>query len=411
MKIAVIGRGSAGCLAAAEITQGFPEHQLYHIYDPTVPIIGVGEGTLPGMPMTLARLTSLTSSVIESRLAATKKYGIQFEGWGTSQSSFFNHFYPRGETFGYHLSASSLVELLSEYINAIHIRDSVVEIRREGLTATLTFMEGSSLNVDFVIDARGFPQRLDPQNHIEIQFIPTNTAIIRRVEQREFISATRAVARPHGWVFVIPLQTHTSYGYIFNRNISEPEEVNRNFDEFMKAERVDSFESRGLIPFPNFICSKLYDGVVARVGNAGGFMEPLEATALALIEHQLKTIIPRRLRRPRISVEDDAVVINRHLMRRSWRYALFISWHYASGSIYDTPFWKFAREHAFHHKIGETENFGIDGQAERELFNQFLYAGLALSDDSKKASLPTLPSFGGFAVENFADMANGLGYC
>ena len=33
---------------------------------------------------------------------------------------------------------------------------------------------------DLVFDARGFPGELHPEQHIDISFIPTNTAVIRR---------------------------------------------------------------------------------------------------------------------------------------------------------------------------------------------------------------------------------------
>lgn len=33
---------------------------------------------------------------------------------------------------------------------------------------------------DLVFDARGFPRELDPEQHVDISFIPTDTAVIRR---------------------------------------------------------------------------------------------------------------------------------------------------------------------------------------------------------------------------------------
>ena len=54
---------------------------------------------------------------------------------------------------------------------------------------------------------------------------------------------TRAIARPHGWVFVIPLTAHTSYGYIFNRDVSDLEEVEKDFDELLAQDGVAEFEN------------------------------------------------------------------------------------------------------------------------------------------------------------------------
>ena len=50
-KIAVVGRGTAGSLAAASVTNLLPDgdHELHHIYDSRIPVIGVGEGSWPSL--------------------------------------------------------------------------------------------------------------------------------------------------------------------------------------------------------------------------------------------------------------------------------------------------------------------------------------------------------------------------
>ena len=49
--IAVVGRGTAGSLAAAAVTRLHPDpdHELHHIYDSRIPVIGVGEGSWPSL--------------------------------------------------------------------------------------------------------------------------------------------------------------------------------------------------------------------------------------------------------------------------------------------------------------------------------------------------------------------------
>ena len=50
-KIAVVGRGTAGALAAASVTHRLAgsDHELHHIYDSRIPVIGVGEGSWPSL--------------------------------------------------------------------------------------------------------------------------------------------------------------------------------------------------------------------------------------------------------------------------------------------------------------------------------------------------------------------------
>ena len=155
---------------------------------------------------------------------------------------------------------------------------------------------------------------------------------------------TRAVARPHGWVFVIPLTVHTSYGYIFNRDVSSLAEVEADFDEFLETDGVSEFEQRAVIPFPNFVHRQIYDGAVARVGNAAAFMEPLEATAIVSAQIQIGMVLQTRLNRPIEHLERDAPKVNRFLVNNMLCYGLFVGWHYSRGSRYDSEFWRYARE-------------------------------------------------------------------
>ena len=201
-----------------------------------------------------------------------------------------------------------------------------------------------------------FPKELSPDQHIDISFIPTNTAVIRRcpeivkdektgpVLQHTY---TRAVARPHGWVFIIPLTVHTSYGYIFNRNVSSLEEVEADFDTFLETDGISEFEQRAVIRFPNFVHRQIYDGAVARIGNAAAFMEPLEATAIVSAQVQIGMVLHIRLNRPVEHLDRDAPVVNRFLVNNMLCYGLFVGWHYSCGSKYDTEFWRFARDHAW----------------------------------------------------------------
>ena len=60
-KIAVVGAGTAGALAAASVSRLHPErdHELHHIYDSRIPIIGVGEGSWPSLVRELQQLSQL----------------------------------------------------------------------------------------------------------------------------------------------------------------------------------------------------------------------------------------------------------------------------------------------------------------------------------------------------------------
>ena len=357
-KIAVVGRGTAGSLAAASVTRLHPDsdHELHHIYDSRIPVIGVGEGSWPSLVQQLQQLTDLPHETVQQRLNGTRKYGVAFEGWGRRNRDFTHFFTPQQVSYAYHLSADLMADMLQESTRARHIDAKVLNITRVEGGAQVEFEGLAPERYDLVFDARGFPRELLPDQHIDISFVPTNTSVIRRCpaiineEQDGPVlqhTYTRAVARPHGWIFVIPLTVHTSYGYIFNRDVSSLAEVESDFDAFLEASGISEFEQRAVIPFPNFVHRQIYDGAVARIGNAAAFMEPLEATAIVSAQLQVGMVLHIRLNRSIEHLERDARVVNRFLINNVLCYGLFVGWHYACGSRYDSRFWRYARDDAW----------------------------------------------------------------
>ena len=343
-----------------------PDHELHHIYDSRIPVIGVGEGSWPSLVPHLQQLTNLPHENIQQFLNGTRKYGVAFEGWGIRNQDFIHYFTPKNESYGYHLSADLVGELLHKSARARHIDAKVTGITRVDGGAQVEFDGLAPERYDLVFDARGFPGELHPDRHISISFIPTNTAVIRRcpatvkadrdgpVLQHTY---TRAVARPHGWVFVIPLTVHTSYGYIFNRDVTGLAEVEADFDELLEADGVAEFEPRAVLQFPNYVHRQIYDGAVCRIGNAAAFMEPLEATAIVSAQLQIGMILNTRLNRPVEHLERDAPVVNRFLVNNMLCYGLFVGWHYSRGSKFDSAFWRHARDNAWpqHRKAAAPE--------------------------------------------------------
>ena len=412
-KIAVVGRGTAGSLAAASVTRLHPDpdHELHHIYDSRIPVIGVGEGSWPSLVQEIQRLTEMPHEAIQQRLQGTRKYGVAFEGWGRRGRDFTHYFTPQQVSYAYHLSADLLAELLHESTRARHVDAKVLDIVRVDRGARVEFEGMAPERYDLVFDARGFPRELDAGEHVDISFIPTDTAVIRRcpaiVEAGEGPvlqhTYTRAVARPHGWIFVIPLVAHTSYGYIFNRDVSGPDEVEADFDAFLESDGVTEFEQRAVIRFPNFVHRRMYDGAVARIGNAAAFMEPLEATAIVSAQIQIGMVLQTRLGRPAEHLERDAPAVNRFLVKNVLRYGLFVGWHYSCGSRYDTEFWRYARDRTWprHRVAADPEAVDCSALDEFDAMMGLLTQPVIDRDDWDRMCAVPLTSY--------AQMSQGLG--
>ena len=124
-------------------------------------------------------------------------------------------------------------------------------------------------------------------------------------------------------------------------------EVESDFDEFLDTDGVAEFEQRAVLQFPNYVHRQIFDGAIARVGNAAAFMEPLEATAIVSAQLQVGMVLQIRLNRPAEHLERDAPVVNRFLVNNMLCYGLFVGWHYSCGSNYDSEFWRHARGHVW----------------------------------------------------------------
>ena len=413
-RIAVVGRGTAGSLAAASVGRALQDHEyeLHHIYDSRIPVIGVGEGSWPSLVLQLHELTNLPHETIQRRLHGTRKYGVAFEDWGRRNQHFIHYFTPPQVSYAYHLSADLLAGILEEKTEAQHIDANVLAIRRVDDGAVIDFDGRSSERYDLVFDARGFPKEIVPEHHIDISFIPTNTAVIRRcpaiIEEHHNKPATehtytRAVARPHGWVFVIPLTAHTSYGYIFNRDITSLSDVEADFDSFLSSDQVSEFEQRAILQFPNFVHRQLYDGVIARVGNAAAFMEPLEATAIVSAQLQIGMVLETRINRSIDLLEKDTPVVNRFLVNNVLTYGLFVGWHYSGGSVYDSEFWRKARDNYWptHRDVADPKRVGCSALEKFDDLLKVLKQPVIDKEDwEQNAPLP---------LSSYAQIAEGLG--
>jgi tryptophan halogenase len=168
---------------------------------------------------------------------------------------------------------------------------------------------------------------------------------LRRLAPGAFSGVTRAVARPHGWIFQIPLRDWTSTGYIFNPTLSTDAEVDADYTAFLQEEGVHEWQSRGGLVFPNFVRKQLFDGRVFRGGNAACFLEPLEATAIGSAIQHARAAAHWMAEHPTpLGAEDDVAHYNEALLTNVCRDSLFLAWHYACGSRWDTPFWRHARQ-------------------------------------------------------------------
>ena len=255
---------------------------------------------------------------------------------------------------------------------------------------------------------------------MSLTWIPTNAAMVTRTPVVNSLEWTRAVARPYGWVFVIPLTVDTAYGYIYGGDAASYEEVRADFELFLASEGITEYVEPRSIRFPNFLCKVPFEGRVLKIGNAASFIEPLEATSIAITRYELNFLSAwlrafQAAPRGRMA-EQLSGALNQEIVRLVLEVSLFIGWHYKEGSLFDTRFWRGAQRR-FHEGL----DHAIPADMRTRFFEQIAHASRVRVGDIaqvKRASdldvlIPqhrTFPAdFGGMTPLGFAQVGRGIG--
>lgn len=259
--------------------------------------------------------------------------------------------------YGYHLNAGKFGELLrrhaQETLGVAHIAGTVsaVESHPDGDIAALALADGRRIEGDLFIDCTGHRGRLIGEHYgcrrdsaADVLF--NDAAIVAQVpyaEQAEPIaSATLATAQPAGWVWDIGLQTRRGLGYVYSTAHESEEGAVETLREYVgrtsPGTDADALDYRALRFQPGYRAAFWKRNCVA-VGLSAGFIEPLEASALALVE-QAADAIGRQFPLDREIMD---VVARRFddKMRYHWERIIdFLKLHYAACTRHDTAYWQ-----------------------------------------------------------------------
>lgn len=324
MRLAVVGKGSAGSLAAAHLRAKFPMAELDWYFDEDKPTQAVGEGSTLALPFNLANDIGFNFTHL-SQFDGNMKTAIYKQGWGTSNADFFHTFAPPYSAF--HFNAKGL----QSYVY-------------DRLKDTLNTYEGSvshkNIDADYIVDCSGSPETLD--DYIEAQYIPVNAVkVLQCPWSSPTFNYTLAFARPHGWVFAIPLANRCSIGYLYNTNINSIDDINEDLEivlqEIQFKYGVTSPAADNSFSFKNYYRQLNFNGNVAYNGNASFFLEPLEATSIDLICVLNNMIVEY------IHSGASATHLNYRYSQEVLQREVVIMLHYFAGSIYDSEFWKYAK--------------------------------------------------------------------
>ena len=317
MKITILGRGNAGCLTALHYghhTKKVSDIEVELIYDKNIPTEIVGQGTLLDPPTLLWE--SLKLDWCNNPIQATPKTGILYENWGKKNEKIF-HPFPFDRT-ALHFSPDKLQDTILKS-NLFAVKEGHVDSYDE-------------LDSDYIFDCRGSPTNFDDYRELKNPLNAVLLGMKNEVDVSQFW--TRTVATPDGWCFVIPNTTSTtSYGYLYNRDITTKEEASKNFKDLFGVDFTKE------IKFKKYVANNpIIDNRIILGGNRLYFIEPLEATSITANIEWATYIYDWILLK-----QSNADLAGKRIKEFILQLESFILWHYQFGSKYDTPFWDYAK--------------------------------------------------------------------
>lgn len=336
----------AACIIAAEhqakSETNAPLPKVTLIESSDIPTVGVGEGTWPTMKMTLKKI-GIKESDLFSRCNAVFKQGGKFVNWVKDEGDFYYHPFtvplgygridlapyvdniedyavetnfqhhvceanlaPRtlseGEysgqcNYAYHLDAGAFAELLKahgkEKLGIQHTIGTVADIQlaSHGDIAAVELSNGERVAGDLFVDCTGF-QSLLLGEALGVKFKPmdkylfNDSALALHVpyldKAQEIPSHTIATAQNAGWIWDIGLTSRRGVGHVYASEFLSDDEALANLQSYLGVQGQD-IEPRK-ISFNSGHREKFWHKNCVGIGMSGGFVEPLEATAIMLIE-------------------------------------------------------------------------------------------------------------------------------
>lgn len=380
-KVAIVGGGVAGWMAAAALGHAYKERAAdITLIDAPVNELPVSSA-LPTLRGFLERL-GIGEAEFLKRTGALVSLGTKFIGWGAPDQSFFHPFGSYGTSigtvgfhhcwlrlralgdetalaeyslacaaaargrfafpaknsssvlssfsYGYHFDGALYAKMLREYALARGVNHhtgafaSAVLRGDDGFIEKLQMQDGSEISADLYIDCSDgllIEQALQTGYEDWSRWLPCNRALVgpSREKSQPF---TQVTARENGWQGQDALATGQVYCESF-------------------APAADDFPGAVRFSFANGRRKQFWNKNCVALGAAAGFLEPLEGTTLHLIQNgiaRLIQLLPAPLGDPATRMEYERLLGAEHRQIRD-----FLILHYHANGRHGQPFWDHCR--------------------------------------------------------------------
>jgi len=253
--------------------------------------------------------------------------------------------------YAYHLDAGKFSKFLAKHgCNNLGINHQILTVKdvviaSDGSIEKLLAKDGQVVNADFFVDCSGFSSRLMGEA-LKVGFVSkghqllVDNAIAMQVpymdENKEIPPYTISTAQEAGWTWDIGLTQRRGVGYVYSSNHTSHDKAEEILRNYVGDESIDLTARR--IPMKIGYREKFWHKNCVAIGLSAGFVEPLEATALLIIEATAKLLAEKLPTSTggMVYAEKSFNDISRH----AWDKVIdFIKLHYFLSKRSDNQFW------------------------------------------------------------------------
>ncbi|APR82101.1 tryptophan halogenase, putative [Minicystis rosea] len=400
-RVGILGGGTAGWFTALALRAQLPWLDVSVIESPSIPIIGVGEASVPSLVAFLHHYLKLDVLEFTREVQPTWKQGIRFE-WGLpgdyvfqapfdwevngigmlgsmAETGNINRFtveailMARNVTpivrtngqlqsflplfpFAYHLDNQRLVRYLTRTALSRGVRHIDAKIAEAKLAegsggdgdpeiASLVTDDGRTLEFDLYIDCSGFrsfllEKQLGTKFHSYASSLYTDSALAFNAPHGGKLKPyTTARTMENGWCWNIPMVEDDHLGYVYSSAYCSDDEA------LAEARRAfPDLHGERVVRFRSGRHERSWVGNVYAIGNAYAFVEPLESTGLLMIMRAITSLVRA------FPIGRDHAVMKRFInatAARDWdRLRWFLAAHYKFNRKLDSRFWQEVRADA-----------------------------------------------------------------
>lgn len=331
-KVVVIGRGTVGAICVGVLLNKYNYDEVIWAYNPDIPTTSVGEGSNLILPKALGESCRLNWDDL-IKVHTVPKTGIYKRNWPGSYE--FLHDFP-AHNIGLHF-------------NALELQDYLYNKFKNEYSDRVTFLEGdytpASFDSEKIVACTGNPN--DYSNYVERTGIPVNACYVQQFPWKfAKFDYSLTIAMKHGWCFGIPLRNRLAIGYLYNSSITTIDEIKEDVKSLVDEFAEEPASQERVLNFKNYSRNIIFDKNTLYTGNAGFFLEPLEATSTGAAINNLYHAAKFWDTPKDFFTEKRKERIEENIQRDITAVEAVICLHYLGEPKFDTPFWKYAQDKA-----------------------------------------------------------------